>query len=515
MLNRLRQTVKKVLGVLFSRPVLTCVLILTQAVWLFIAARHLAEYSILLKSAGVVMSVLMCLAIIRTDSTAPEFKIGWIILFVLMPPQGGLLYLLWGDHRPAMGLRRKLDRAEQRVAPLRDAAPGPQRRLEESDPRAGATARYLRDYGPCPVYANTDVTYYPCGEKMLPDVLEALESAERYIFIETFILAPGVMWDAIHDVLRRKAAAGVEVRLIYDDAGSLTVLPHDTWYKLESEGIHAVPFNPFLPWVNLVMNNRDHRKIIVVDGRTAFTGGVNIADEYINRKERFGYWKDTGVRLRGDAAWSFTVMFLQFWEANRPGGGLEQFRPAPGGVPCGGLVQPYCDSPVDHETVAENLYLDLVAQARHRLWITTPYLILDNDMLTALSLAAKRGVDVRIYVPAIPDKKMIYQLTRSYFPPLIRAGVKVFTFTPGFLHAKTWLVDDRIGVVGSVNLDYRSLYLHFECGAVLYGCAALEEIRKDFVDTERVSAPVALSDCRTGFVGGLISAILRLVAPLC
>ena len=264
------------------------------------------------------------------------------------------------------------------------------------------------------------------------------------------------------------------------------------------------------------MNNRDHRKIMVVDGAIAFTGGVNLADEYINRRQRFGYWKDSAVRLEGDAAWSFATMFLEFWEANRPAPlPAERFRPAPLHLAGDGMVQPYCDSPVDRECVAKNTYLDLIAQAKRSLCIATPYLILDNDTLTALELAAKRGVEVRIFTPGIPDKKLIYQLTRSYFPPLLKAGVKIYSYTPGFLHAKTWLVDDGVAVVGSVNLDYRSLYLHFECGAVLYGCAALADIRRDFEEILRDSAPVQLTDCRTGFVGGMVSALLRVLAPLC
>ena len=516
--------VKQALGAAINRTVVTAALLLLQVIWLAVLAGWLSEYSRLFNAFGLTLSVLMCMAIIRKDSTTPEFKIGWMLVFMIMPVQGGILYLLWGDKRPMLHLRSRLEKAQEAVAPLRRQDPDALRALEQADPRAAQTARYLRDYGPCPLYGGSEVKYYPCGEAMLTDVRAALEGARRFIFVETFILAQGTLWDQMHDILRRKAAEGVEVRLLYDDAGSLTVLPGRYWKTLEAEGIHAVSFNHFVPWLNLVMNNRDHRKILVVDGVTAFTGGVNIADEYVNRYERFGYWKDSAVRVRGPAAWSFATMFLEFWQANRqepPGaGGPERFRPTPAEAAAAApegqcLVQPYCDSPVDRESVSKNVLLEIIMQARETLQIATPYLILDNDLLTALTLAAKRGVTVRIFTPGIPDKKLIYQLTRSYFAPLIRAGVHVYTFTPGFLHAKTWLCDGHIGMVGSVNLDYRSMYLHFECGAILYDAPALAEIRRDFNGLLHDSHEVALTECRTGFAGSLVSAILRMIAPLC
>lgn len=514
-----RRRAKRVGSVLFSRAVVTGALLALQAVWLFILFNRLTAYAGWINALGLLLSLVMCTALIRQDTTAPEFKIGWLVLFMLMPAQGGLLYLMWGDKRPAFRLRRRLERAAQRIRPLRQTSPAAQTKLEARDPRAGCTAAYLRDYGPYPVYDNTEVRYYPVGEEMFADMLPALETAEHFIFIEFFIISQGEMWESIHEILKRKAAAGVDVRVIYDDAGSLSGLPYRYWKTLEEEGIRSFSFNPFVPMLNLVMNNRDHRKILVIDGHTAFSGGVNLADEYINKIDRFGYWRDSGVRLHGEGAWSFTTMFLEFWDANRPGShpgdDLSPTRYHPEPFAQDGLVQPFSDSPVDTENVAKNVYLELINQAERILYICTPYLILDNDTLTALRLAAKRGVDVRIYTPGIPDKKLIYQLTRSYFPPLLKAGVQIFSYTPGFLHAKTWLCDDRVGAVGSINLDYRSLYLHFECSTLLYGCAALADIHDDMLEIERVSSAVLLSDCRTSFWGTLVSAVLRLMAPLC
>ena len=509
--------VRKILSLVFSRLVVTGILLLVQFVWLFVLFFRLSEYAAWVNGVGLALSVLMCLALIRQDSTVPEFKISWLILFTVMPVQGGLLYLLWGDKRPAIRLRHRLERAEAQLVPLRTADPAAQELLEHRDPRAAQTARYVRDFAPGPVFDGTAVRYYPSGEAMFADMLPALQSAQKSIYVESFIIGMGEMWGQIHEILRRKAAQGLDVRVCYDDAGCLSLLPHNYDETLRAEGIRAFSFNRCVPLLNLVMNNRDHRKIMVIDGRIAFTGGVNLADEYINKLVRFGYWKDSGVRLEGPAARSFANIFLAFWKAHYPQEPLDLeaalLPVAP--LPTDCLVQPFADSPVDRESVAKNVYLELINQAQKRLYICTPYLILDNDLITALGLAAKRGVEVKIFTPGVPDKPTIYLMTRSYFPALLRAGVHIYTYTPGFLHAKTWLCDDRVAAVGTVNLDYRSLYLHFECSALLYGGKVLEDILADMQSIEKESAPVELEDCRTGFLGTLHSAVLRLVAPLC
>ena len=512
-----RLMLRRVLNLVFSRIVVTGVLLLLQAFWLFTLFYWLADYAKWFGGVGVAMSIIMCLALIRQDSTVPEFKISWMILFSVMPVQGGILYLLWGDKRPALGLRHRLERAEDAMAPARKDDPDAAAALQRQDPRAALTARYLHDYGPMPVCGGTAAKYYPDGQSMFADMLPALQGAQHSIYVESFIIGMGEMWGQIHEILRRKAAAGLDVRVIYDDAGCLSLLPHNYAEMMRADGIRAFSFNRCVPVLNLVMNNRDHRKIMVIDGQIAFTGGVNLADEYINKIVRFGYWKDSGVRLEGPGAASLANIFLTFWKAKYPDEDLDAGCDLPAAVPvetdC--LVQPFADSPVDREAVAKNVYLELINQAQKRLYICTPYLILDNDLLSCLRLAAKRGVDVRIYTPGVPDKPTIYQLTRSYFPHLLRAGVKIYSYTPGFLHAKTWLVDDRIAAVGTVNLDYRSLYLHFENSVLLYGGAVLDDVRRDLAEIEKESTAVTLADCRTGFFGTLYSAVLRLVAPLC
>ena len=515
--NNWRRVLRRVLNLVFSRLVITVVLVLLQAFWLFAVFNWLSEYAQWISRTGLALSVIMCLALIRQDSTVPEFKISWMILFMLMPVQSGLLYLLWGNKRPVFGLRRRLERAGQAMDPTRRPDLAAEEQLEKADPRAAMTAKYLHDYAPAPVCSGTAVKYYPDGQSMFADMLPALRSAEHSIYVESFIIGMGEMWGQIHEILRQKAAAGLDVRVIYDDAGCLSLLPHNYAEILQADGIRAFSFNRCVPVLNLVMNNRDHRKIMVIDGQIAFTGGVNLADEYINKIVRFGYWKDSGVRLDGPGAASLANIFLTFWKAKYPDEDLDAGCDLPAAVPvetdC--LVQPFADSPVDREAVAKNVYLELINQAQKRLYICTPYLILDNDLLSCLRLAAKRGVDVRIYTPGVPDKPTIYQLTRSYFPHLLRAGVKIYSYTPGFLHAKTWLVDDRIAAVGTVNLDYRSLYLHFENSVLLYGGAVLDDVRRDLAEIEKESAAVTLADCRTGFFGTLYSAVLRLVAPLC
>ncbi|MCQ5079787.1 cardiolipin synthase [Gemmiger formicilis] len=512
-----RRVLRRVLNLVFSRLVITVVLVLLQAFWLFAVFNWLSEYAQWISRTGLALSVIMCLALIRQDSTVPEFKISWMILFMLMPVQSGLLYLLWGNKRPVFGLRRRLERAGQAMDPTRRPDPAAEEQLEKADPRAAMTAKYLHDYAPAPVCSGTAVKYYPDGQSMFADMLPALRSAEHSIYVESFIIGMGEMWGQIHEILRQKAAAGLDVRVIYDDAGCLSLLPHNYAEILQADGIRAFSFNRCVPVLNLVMNNRDHRKIMVIDGKIGFTGGVNLADEYINKLKRFGYWKDSGVRLEGPGATSLAGIFLTFWKAKYPDEEIDPARDLPEVKPqetdC--LVQPFADSPVDREAVAKNTYLELINQAQKRLYICTPYLILDNDLLSCLRLAAKRGVDVRIYTPGVPDKPTIYQLTRSYFPHLLRAGVKIYSYTPGFLHAKTWLMDDRIAAVGTVNLDYRSLYLHFENSVLIYGGAVLDDVRRDLAEIERESAAVTLADCRTGFFGTMYSAVLRLVAPLC
>ena len=492
--------------------------VILQVAWICWLAIKLNDYSTAIQVCTSVLAFLITLRIYGLHINS-AYKISWIILILLFPVFGLTIYLLFGRAGAVSVMRNRFN---SNLALLRSYhAPllAQRRALPYPDRTARNHAHYLQTRAGYPAYDNTDVTFYGDTCAALEAQKEALRSAEHFIFMEYHAIEDASAWQELEDILAERAAHGVEVRVFYDDVGSIGFITSAFVKKLESRGIQCRQFNPVIPILNVFMNNRDHRKIMVVDGRIAYTGGVNLADEYINKVTRFGHWKDSGVRLEGPAARSYANVFLTFWRAHFPDETLDYDKLLPQVAPVaptgGTLVQPFADSPVDREVVAKNVYLEFINQARHSLRICTPYLILDNDLLTCLSLAAKRGVDVRIYTPGVPDKKTIYQLSRSYFPHLLKAGVKIYSYTPGFLHAKTWLIDDRAAAVGTVNLDYRSLYLHFENSTVLYGGEVLADIRRDLDGIESVSRRLGPDDCRNGFLGNMLSACLRLVAPLC
>ena len=507
-----RQPVIKFFSRILNRATITVVLVLAQVVWLLWAFFSLTEgrvgATILLHT----LSVVMVLYLVRKDENS-GYKIMWIALIGALPLLGGALYLLFGNKRPARWLRESMDEVNRQHQKELVQLPG---QVTGLDPSSRALSRYVSQYGCYPAWQDTASRYYPSGEAMYPQLLRDLEKAEKFIFLEFFIVKPGKMWDGVEQILRRKAAQGLDVRLVYDDFGSLLTLPGDFVVQMERAHIRCIPFNPVMPLVSLVMNHRDHRKLVVIDGTVAYTGGFNLADEYINAKVGFGYWKDAALRIEGAAVWNFTVMFLNFWNAFRPcDTDYTSFRPQPSDQPrTDGVVQPYADSPLDEEPVAKMVYLNLISQAQDYVYFYTPYLAVGEELLEAMKAAAKRGVDVRVMVPGIPDKKLVYRLTRSYYVPLLRAGVRIYEYTPGFLHAKCCVSDDRAAVVGSINLDYRSLFLHFECGVLLLGGSQVRELREDMLRTVSASHRVQLADCRTSVPGTLLDSVLRLLSPL-
>jgi len=503
---------RKLFSKIFNRATLTVLVVLVQLVWLcsrfFGWVQHQALFSVLFT----LLSIGMALYIVRKDEN-PAYKISWIMLICLVPLLGGLLYLLFGNKRPSRRMRHLLETTRDKHYASMVDNPAASRQLP---PRLAATSNYVASYGPYPAWQNTASEYFASGEEMFPRMLQDMEKAERFLFVEYFIISRGSMWNEMFELMCRKAAAGVDVRVIFDDMGSAWDAPKNLTILLEKNHIRCLPFNPMVPVIAFAMNHRDHRKFLIVDGNIGYTGGINLADEYVNRKERFGYWKDTGVRLEGDAVWNMTVAYLNLWNAfRRTDESYEGFRPTiRGQIPSDGVVQPYTDTPLDDEALAENVYLDIISQAQRYVYIFTPYLIIDNEMTTALCLAAKRGVDVRIVTPGIPDKPMVFRMTRSYYPPLLRAGVRIYEYTPGFLHAKSFISDDRVAVVGSINMDYRSLYLHFESGVLLMECSMLQKLKQDCLDTFAVSRRVSLSECKTGFFGRLFDDLLRVLSPL-
>ncbi len=504
----------KLLKKVFSRTVVTALLIVIQVAWLAALLLQLGNSLPAIQTVLRILSLVAILFVIKSDMN-PSYKIGWILLIAVLPILGGLMYVIFGNKRPTKNMREMLRAQLEKSAEYL----GTQESITgELDGGAAGLFKYLEGSAGYPTAKNTTVRYYRVGEEMYADLLPELEKAEKFIFLEYFIIRPGEMWDGVLEILKRKAAAGVDVRIIYDDMGCIDILPANYNATLEGWGIRTMAFNRFVPAVSLVMNNRDHRKITVIDGKVGFTGGINISDEYINVKERFGHWKDTGLMLKGPGVFNLTLMFLEMWNAfNKDGDGYAEFIPD-SFEECGsaddGYVLSFSDNPLDNESVGESVYTDMLYQAKDYIYITTPYLAIDSELQTALCMAAKRGVDVRMITPGIPDKKLVYRLTRSYYPTLLRAGVKIYEYTPGFIHAKSFVCDDKLCVVGTINMDYRSLYLHFECGTLMYNNPEIKQVKKDDLETMEKCRKVELSDMKTNFLGELFDSFLRSVAPL-
>ena len=501
-----------------AKVILVVLLLLIQ--FAIIGLVTIKYYKYLMYVQGILRTVSLCVVLyLINKQDNPAYKLAWVIPILLFPVGGGLAYVLLAGNRTRRRFVKKtletyhdsiqyMPQDEQVLTDIRLHSKG-----------AYAQSRYISDIAGYPVYTNTEVAYYPIGEEFYEALIEQLEQAEHYIFMEYFIIQDGQFWGSVRDILVKKAKAGVDVRLIFDDMGCVATLPPNYVEVLESMGIKCESFNRFIPIISLGHNNRDHRKITVIDGYIGFTGGINLADEYINKHSNYGHWKDTGVMLKGEAVWNFTVMFLQTWnylsktmdeyyEYEPHDYYAEQFK-------ADGYIQPYGDTPMDQEIVGENIYLNMINRAKYSVWIMTPYLIIDHEMQTALCLASKSGIDVRIITPGIPDKKVVYIMTQSQYQPLIEAGVKIYQYTPGFVHAKNVMVDGEIATVGSVNFDFRSLYLHFECGVWMYRCSAIAKMEEDFLATQEMSEQVTLEQChRVGFFVRLLRSVLRLFAPL-
>ena len=500
---------------IFSRTGLILLLFLVQAGLLVSVMVWFQEWQTHVMGGSVALTMIAVLVVLNSDLD-PTAKLTWMVVMIFFPVFGALFY--WYTRRDVGHrlLKGVMSERQMQSRHQLDQDSAVMQALEEKEPGAAGMARYVRRSGCFPVFGNTDVTYFPLGEAMFERMLIELEQAEKFIFLEYFILDEGYMWDSILEILKRKAAQGVDVRVMYDGTCEFLLLPRDYPKHLEAMGIKCQVFAPLEPFVSTHYNYRDHRKILVIDGHTAFTGGVNLADEYINRCEKYGHWKDTAVMLRGEAVRSFTVMFLQLWSADLRSPEYHKFVTAP--VPeqkAAGFVMPYSDSPLDNDRVGEQVYIDLLNRAKKYVHIMTPYLILDQQMENALCYAARRGVDVRIILPGIPDKKTAYDLAKTHFAALNAAGVKLYTYTPGFVHAKSFVVDDTEAVVGTINLDYRSLYHHFECAVYMHGVDAIADIEGDFHATQRQCRRVTRESIKAEkWHVKLAGFVLKTIAPL-
>lgn len=514
-----RSCFKSAVKLLFNKAVYVAVAFLAQIAWIMVLIWRLNTYSRTVSYIMTFFSILIVLKILN-DDTNPSYKISWTVLILSLPLFGLAFYWLFGISRVAENMERQYRECEKATAPYLQENSEIRKKVQEENPSVSLQSAYIRDIGGFPLKANTITDFFTVGDDVFPVMLRELENAKHFIFIEYFIINDGLMWQKILEILERKAAEGVDVRLIYDGFGCLTSLPTNYYKILKEKGIKCHVFNKFRPVLNIVQNNRDHRKICVIDGYVGFTGGVNLADEYINKKERFGHWKDTAVMLRGEAVWNFTAMFLHTWSvvSGEELSDLENYMPYryfEGEFETDGYVQPYSDSPLNNEEIGENVYLNMINKAERYVYICTPYLIIDNEMITALTLAAKSGIDVRIMTPGIPDKKIVFLLTQSCYGRLVEAGVRIYEYQPGFLHSKMFVCDDQIGVVGTINLDYRSLYLHFEDGVWMYKTRAIEEMKQDFLSTLDCCKEVTLEQIHgQSFLKRFFQGILCIIAPL-
>lgn len=502
-----------ILKLLFSRIGIIIICILAQIVWLLLIVANFSSL-IPLNAILTILSILIVLTIIKSERHLDN-KLPWIILIILFPFFGGLLYVFVGANFYSTPMLKRIngDKKNERKYLTQDIKV--MEDIESQNLDVYGQVKYMSNYVGYPIYNNTDIKYFPSGEDAYKVMIEELKKAKKFIFLEYFIIGEGQMWQGILDILEQKVKEGVDVRVMYDDVGSIRSLPNKYDKFLESKGIKCVVFNKLKPIIAVIMNNRDHRKIMIIDGNVSFSGGINIADEYINKKERYGHWKDNGIMIKGEATWNFTIMFLKIWNAYREEDkNFEKFRPTITDIKGDGYLLPYGENPLDDEIVGENIYLNIINQAKKYVYIFTPYLIIDSEMISAITLARKRGVDVRIVTPGIPDKKIVFTLTHSYYEMLIKDGVKIYEYTPGFLHSKVFVCDDEIATVGTLNLDYRSLYLHFECGIYIYKSKVIGDIKNDVLKTMKKSHLVSRKESKSGIIKSMFQAILKIFAPL-
>lgn len=505
---------------LFSRFAVTALLLIVQLALLFLVFLWLGEFAKYVLGGMTLLSAIILIYIINNRSN-PAYKLAWILPIILLPVIGAFLYLYVqtnvGATKTKKILAGVLSETDQYSHTQKEVAQA----LEQENPAVARIASYIESAGGYPAYQNTKASYYPLGEDAFEEMKTQLETARKFIFMEYFIVEEGQFWDEILEILVRKSKEGVEVRFMYDDLGCLTLLPRGYDKTLRTKGLQARAFAPLMAFLSTHYNNRDHRKITVIDGRVAFNGGINLADEYINQKEVYGHWKDTSYMVQGDAVRSFTLMFLQMWNASiNPQ--REDFshylEQTPQGQPVDqgeGFVIPYGDGPHQIENVAENVYIDLLSYAKKYVYIMSPYFIPDNELLQSMLHTAKSGVKVRLLLPEIPDKWFAIVIARSYYMELMDAGIEVYQYTPGFVHAKQVVVDDELAVVGTINLDFRSLYLHYECGGLFYKNPAVSHIVSDFEEAFSKSRRITREDYKNSkLIDRIAGRTLRIIAPL-
>lgn len=507
---------RRFFGFFVSKPFTILFMILAELGLLYYVVYTFSVRFVTLYNFLVVLSVIIVVYLINRNDN-PSYKLSWAVFILALPLFGGLTYLLFGGRKIPRALRAGMIRNNPEGEPILKQDEAVLEEVVAGDPSFERQIHYILRNTGMPVYANTETTYFPIGEEKFKAMKEELLKATKFIFIEYFIINTGFMWDSIEEILKMKVKEGVDVRVIYDDGGSIR-LPRGFLRRLRSLGIKAYRFNPMSATLAIQMNNRDHRKICVIDGKVGFVGGINLADEYINKKLRFGHWKDCAVMLKGEAVFSLTVMFLQFYHyLSKTKEDYLNYRAdfSSDPIESKGYVQPFTDSPTDDELVSETTHLNMINAARRYIYIMTPYLVIGHEMTQALITAAKSGVDVKIMVPHIPDKWYVFAVTQSSYEEFTKNGVKIYEYEPGFLHSKVMVSDDKAAIIGTSNLDFRSYYLHFECGILFTDHPVLREVKRDFVDTLQNCIEVTYEDClKVNFFVKLGRAILKLFSAL-
>ena len=563
--DKKRPAMKRYQNLLFGRAIPAAILIGLQVFWIIAAVTSLVEFFPVLNEIMRVLSVVFVVVILNDRAEQSEYRLIWIIVVLLFPIFGAPFYYLFGNRKPGRNFKRRLQAANVKYHLSYFQDRKTQDALLQKDVRGAGTSGYIFKEQCFPLHQNTNITYYSSGEPLLAAMMEDIRKAQHFIFLEYFTIEVGDVWEPMLNLLIEKAEAGVEVCLLYDDFGCSQYLPRNYHKTINaiSPNFKCLKYNRMVPIFSVFMNNRDHRKMLIVDGHIGFTGGMNLSDRYVNINCPYGKWKDAGIRLEGDAVWNMTLMFLEMWEAvdveayrrnqktarllrrldrklehNRKVdktkekiaemdeeekaafmgmiNELEDYMPnryyPP--VKSDAFVQPYGDDPFDEKPLSENVYIELINQAKRRIFIFTPYLIMSDELTRAVCIAARRGVDVRIVVPGIPDKKLVYRLTKSAFPYLMKNGVRIYTYTPGFLHSKVMLCDSVKGVVGTVNFDYRSLFLHFEDAVFFSDAKTASKLYLDFRETFKVSHEVTEEDTKKNLLGEVVDSVLRVIAPM-
>lgn len=525
----LKRGKKRLIKLVYGRTFIMSALIILQILFVVALVDTLNRYGPYMYMFSMAVTVISVLHIFNSDSD-PSVKLSWLLFVAVGSPFGALFYVYVRSDVGHRRLKKQISRILKYTSQAQPDMPLTMKAIEDCRPERSAFAHYMNDtcgYHPYPV---TNLKYYPLGDDFLPDFLEDLSSARHFIFLEYFIVSEGQMWGKILYILSQKVKEGVEVRLMYDGTNEFTNLPHNYPAMLEKLGIACRIFDPVRPFVSTEYNYRDHRKIAVIDGKTAYTGGLNLADEYINATHPYGHWKDVAIRSYGDGVATFTRLFLESWnyQANKPMPEENRYieasalygllRTEGDRIVEDGFVIPYADNPLDGERMGEQVYLDILQTASDYVYIMTPYLILDETMVNALTYAAKRGIDVRIILPHIPDKRYAFALAKTHYRELLEAGVKIYEYTPGFVHAKVFVSDDRRATVGSINLDYRSLYHHFEVGLYVDGNRVIGDILEDFQKTLDKCQQISLEDTRAGGFRNrfdrALGAVFKLLAPM-